>query len=227
MASQPCTKCGIDVDPDIQDSCPNCGRHIEGASTAVGWLASERSDDPPVWSPSDTEQYESIPSEPQGSGTRRWLGGFGVRIALGLLIFGGISAWTAITSAERDDSGAIAEEGDIAAVDLAVGDCVLDPGEGFFDEVRAVACSDPHDFEIYHIATLTGGSYPTNAQFDRAAEQHCLPAFDAYTGERYENSDLWIGYFLPDEGGWSDGDRTLQCYLYLPDASLTGSRASG
>jgi hypothetical protein len=59
----------------------------------------------------------------------------------------------------------------------------------------------------------------------RTAFQYCLPTFEVYTGEDYDTSQLWVGYFVPDESAWSAGDRVMQCYLYLPEQTLTGSRA--
>lgn len=248
MASQPCDKCGIDVDPDLQDRCPNCGRKIKPRREPV-WGNDANAE--PYDSGADDGYYPSmepppppdatLPPPPPGgdmlpppppSGEEmpqprrsRWLSSIGVRIALGLLIFGGFSAWNAFTSADRDDSGAIVDEGDVAANELMVGDCLLDPGEDVFEEVRGVSCDDPHDFEIFRLATVAGSAYPTDLDFDEAAFQHCLPSFEAYTGEQYDTSELWIGYFVPDERAWSAGDRIMQCYLYLPEQQLTGSRA--
>jgi hypothetical protein len=146
---------------------------------------------------------------------------------IGLLILGGVGAWNAFTSADRDDTGAIVDEGDVAAIELAVGDCLLDPGEGVFEEVKGVPCSQRHDFEVFHVARLSGGAYPTDAQFEDIAVDECLPAFAPYTGEDFETSDLWIGYFIPDATAWDSGDRTMQCYLYLPDRQLSRSRSTG
>ncbi|MDF1596787.1 MAG: septum formation family protein [Acidimicrobiia bacterium] len=232
MPSQPCTKCGVDVDPEIQNECPSCGRAIKGASAPIGWVQPSWNEPQPDPGAADQQPLDTIPPPPppvstQPGRSRNWLGSIGVRIALGLLIFGGISAWNAVSSADRDDTGAIVEAGDVAANELAVGDCLLDPGEDVFEEVRGVACSEPHDFEVYHLATVSSLSYPSDTEFEDAAVQHCLPVFDMYTGESYETSDLWIGYFVPDSTAWSAGDRIMQCYLYLPDSMLTGSRAAG
>ena len=231
MASQPCDKCGITVDPEIQDTCPSCGRKIKAISQPTLEAPSLPGDfEPdyaePAWQPTDIPPPPPPTEAPTG---RR--GGFfasiGVRVLIGLLIFGGVSAWGAITSADRDETGAIVDEGDVAANELAVGDCLMDPGEDVFEEVRGVSCDSPHDFEIYHLATVTGLSYPSDPAFEEAAVQHCLPAFDLYTGEVYEDSDLWIGYFVPDSRAWDDGDRIMQCYLYLPGAMLDESRVAG
>jgi hypothetical protein len=250
MASQDCEKCGISVDPEIQEKCPNCGRKIVPLSQPV-W--SEPMPAAPYDPGTDDTQYppmdlppapggEMLPPPPPYNGdmlppppppgaeipqprSTNWFARFGVRIALGLLIFGGFSAWNAFNAADRDDTGAIVDEGDVAANELVVGDCLLDPGEDAFEEVHGISCDDPHDFEIFGLASVAGSSYPTDLEFDEAAFQYCLPAFEAYTGEEYDTSQLWIGYFVPDESAWSAGDRIMQCYLYLPEQTLTNSRA--
>lgn len=241
MASQDCEKCGISVDPEIQEKCPNCGRKIVPLSEPV-W--SEQVPAGPYDPGTDEARYPSMemPPPPPGgemlpppppspgeevpqSRSPNWFGRIGVRIVLGLLIFGGFSAWNTFNAADRDDSGAIVEEGDVAANELVVGDCLLDPGEDTFEEVHGISCDDPHDFEIFGLASVAGTSYPTDLDFDEAAFQYCLPSFEAYTGEEYDTSQLWIGYFVPDESAWSAGDRVMQCYLYFPEQMLTGSRA--
>lgn len=231
MPSQPCDKCGIDVDPEIQDECPSCGRKIKAIAQSTFIAPPVPDDIETAYGKPDWQSTDIPPPPPPTDPPARRVGGFftsiGVRVLLGLLIFGGVSAWGAITSAERDETGTIVDEGDVAASELAVGDCLMDPGEDVFEEVRGVSCNSPHDYEIYHLATVAGLSYPSDPAFENAAVQHCLPAFDLYTGEVYENSDLWIGYFVPDSRAWDDGDRIMQCYLYLPDAMLSESRAAG
>lgn len=228
MASQPCDKCGIDVDPEIQGECPSCGRRIRAVAPPVYASSPEPAYDAPDWPPGE-EQPDWMADQEQKQAGRAggFLSSIGVRVLLGLLIFGGFSAWNAITSADRDDSGAIVEEGDVAANELRVGDCLQDPGDEVFEEVKGVSCDQAHDFEVFHVATVTGLSYPSDPEFEAAAGQHCLPAFDRYTGELYEDSELWIGYFVPDESAWSSGDRVMHCYLYLPGRVLVGSRAAG
>jgi hypothetical protein len=241
MASQDCEKCGISVDPEIQDECPNCGRKIVPLSQPV-WTdqkpaepyapgtADERYPSPDL--PPPPPGAETLPPPPPPPGAEipqtrsaNWFGRIGIRVALGLLIFGGFSVWNTFSAADRDDSGAIVEEGDVAANELLVGDCLLDPGEDTFEEVRGTSCDDPHDFEIFGLVTVAGTTYPTDLAFDEVAFQYCLPTFEVYTGEDYDTSQLWVGYFVPDESAWSAGDRVMQCYLYLPEQTLTGSRA--
>ena len=231
MPSQPCDKCGIDVDPEIQDKCPSCGRKIKAISQPTIEPPPLPDDFEPDYGEVDWQPSDIPPPPPPADAPAARTGGFftsiGVRVLIGLVIFGGVSAWGAITSADRDETGTIVDEGDVAASELVVGDCLQDPGEDVFEEVRGVSCDAPHDFEIYHLATVSGLSYPSDAAFEEAAGQHCLPAFRSYTGEVYQDSDLWIGYFVPDSRAWDDGDRIMQCYLYLPDAKLSESRAAG
>ena len=64
--------------------------------------------------------------------------------------------------------------------------------------------------------------YPSCGRRIKAVAQSTLRP-----GEVYQDSDLWIGYFVPDSRAWDDGDRIMHCYLYLPDAMLDESRVAG
>jgi hypothetical protein len=41
------------------------------------------------------------------------------------------------------------------------------------------------------------GSYPTDDAFDTYVTQNCAPAFGAYIGKAYDDSDLDIFYLTP------------------------------
>ena len=59
--------------------------------------------------------------------------------------------------------------------------------------------------------------------------QNCNPAFDAYIGKAYDDSDLDIFYLTPTDDSWRSGDRTVKCAAYHPKihrlrGSLRGTR---
>jgi len=47
--------------------------------------------------------------------------------------------------------------------------------------------------------------------------QNCNPAFDAYIGKAYDDSDLDIFYLTPTDDCWQSGDRTVKCAFYHPE----------
>jgi hypothetical protein len=115
--------------------------------------------------------------------------------------------------------------------DLRVGDCFDDatPEGQEIDEVDGKPCSEPHEYELFHIATWTGGdTYPSDADMEQFIMSECFPAFEAFVGIPYEESDFFLFWTSPTEEAWNAGDRVFQCALYDPDdpqltASVRGS----
>ena len=65
----------------------------------------------------------------------------------------------------------------------------------------------------------------------RYAQAVCPPRYGEFSGLPYELSELEVGWVLPDEEAWNEGDRTLACTVYDPSgtsdepARLAGSIA--
>jgi len=102
----------------------------------------------------------------------------------------------------------------VDAFDIVVGDCLVLPSEDEFDEVRRLACTEPHDGEVFFVQDYPDADYPAADDFSSYVDAECLPAFQAYTGSDFEGQDvLDIGWFAPTPGSWESGDREVACYL--------------
>jgi hypothetical protein len=125
---------------------------------------------------------------------------------------------------ERDEeSGELAESGDVDVFDLEVGDCLgEETGEGEIESLEAAPCSEPHSEEIFAALTVPDGDYPGQEALDAEAEG-CLEEFAAFVGMPYQESVLEINYMTPTEESWGMGDRELLCTIYDPDADTTGT----
>ena len=137
------------------------------------------------------------------------------RVAIPLVIIGGFLAF--VLWSVRDNQ---------SADDLANGTCFDVPTETTVSTVTKRACTEAHDAEVFHNVEFDGDSttYPISLTMDRFVTETCGPAFEAYVGEPFEDSDLSIGYFYPSFDGWGDGDRTVTCYAQrVDDAKLTQS----
>jgi hypothetical protein len=130
-----------------------------------------------------------------------------------------------LTSARRDDGGAITDAGSLQIQDLRVGDCFDVEEADEVSEVDAGPCTDPHGYEMFHLARWSGAqAYPTDDAMLDFIIQACVPQFEAYVGMSYETSVLDFVPFTPTEEGWADGDRVVQCALVgAPDEQLTTS----
>lgn len=168
----------------------------------------------------DLAASPSTPSTPRRRGTR-WLRFWWIPAAvIGFIV-------VSMDQAQRDNDGRIASAGSMAAMDLQVGDCFDhefdETGEEAIDTVRGVPCGQPHVYEVFAIYDLGPGPYPTDDEMDAVFFDECLYAFDTFVGVVYEESELWVDMFVPSRTGWDEGDRSFTCFLYEPDAILTGS----
>jgi hypothetical protein len=137
----------------------------------------------------------------------------------------GFAIYGASTSADRDSSGAIVEEGSIGAFNMRVGDCFNDIGAS--DEVSSVPgvpCTDPHDNETYAVFDVTVAEYPEGDSMSELAFASCMERFEAYVGKDYESSSLDITTMYPSQRSWAENDREVVCAVYDMNAEkLTGT----
>ena len=118
--------------------------------------------------------------------------------------------------------------------DVSIGQCFDDPGAGEIVDVELLACSTPHDVEVYAFATLTGlsGTFPgRDALFEELADV-CVQSFQPYVGRDYRSSIYDYLMIIPTEGSWDMGDRVGTCLIALEEdgirVKVTGSaRDSG
>lgn len=129
--------------------------------------------------------------------------------------------------ADRDESGEIADEGDIGVQRLQLGDCITLPDAMLAAEVtdeptevvdfKGSPCSEPHNGEV----VLTDPTfYDDDADdwpgYDQlltiSSAQKCVDAIDAYTGTLFEESTFDVMPLVPGEEGWDRlDDRELVC----------------
>lgn len=153
----------------------------------------------------------------------RWIG-TGVA-GLGL-VGAGLSGVAFGDDTVRDEAGQVTEGGDVGAFRIRLGDCMVDPGEGVIESVKAVPCSDPHDLEIYHAFNLVGSSYP--ADMDMQADNGCYNAFEPFVGKSYESSVYDYMIITPTPESWDEvDDREVLCALTSYDGQATFGSGQG
>ena len=103
-------------------------------------------------------------------------------------------------------------------VDLSVGQCFQDWEDGDYD-VETVACNQTHDFEVIHTFTVTDKTRPSDTELGDTAEAECTAAFQRYVGTPLGSSSLSLGWLYPSVGSWSNGDRTIACYVGVDDGA--------
>lgn len=110
------------------------------------------------------------------------------------------------------------------ADDLRVGDCFEEPvGVEVVDDVQHRPCGENHDSEVIFVSehpAAKGAAPLSDAAFRDWIGANCLPAFASYTGVDLMSQEvLDLGYFVPTNEGWDDGDRTVICYAVRIDGT--------
>jgi hypothetical protein len=118
----------------------------------------------------------------------------------------------------------------VSADDLVVGQCFDVPSRSEdISTVEKHECTEAHDAEVFHVAEMTGDSYPITLTFRNFVDTSCIPAFATYVGRTFEAAEeLDVGFFYPNSEGWDGGDRTVTCYIVRVDeAQMTQSVKAG
>ena len=208
-----CKRCFADND-ETAAACHRCGL-IRGAESTDA--------DQSAWGASQEPEAAASGSD-RGGVIRQllrfwWIPAAAIALAVGYF-----------TTAQRGDDGTLATAGNVTVTDLRVGDC-FNAAE-FSDEdveigdVDGVPCEEPHTFEVYAVADYNGSAYPgTQAAFETAFGEVCVPPFESYVGVPYADSTLWASAITPTEDGWNSGDHEFICHLHEEDISpITGSQ---
>jgi hypothetical protein len=145
----------------------------------------------------------------------------GIAAAAGVLVLG-LGACS--DEPERDETGAITEEGDADVFTLKVGDCLTDQAgaTGEVSDVPVVPCEQPHDSEIY-FAYIIPDAETFPGTFDEHINSQCVPQFETFVGVHPDSSALQLNWLEPTAQSWAEGDRELLCIVADPAGQVTGS----
>jgi len=134
-----------------------------------------------------------------------------------IVVIAGYFLYSVMTSADRDESGAIVSAGSIDAFSMRVGDC-FDDSSGFSDEVDSlpgVPCADPHDNEVYAVISVDLPEFPGDDAMGDLAYEKCMAQFASFVGKDYESSSLDFYPMYPSSESWSrKNDREVVCAVY-------------
>lgn len=212
-----CPSCGT-VNEGGVAACGKCGRLREAGTTpAASYGSFEPAPDPPAASTVGSETDPFTPPPPVEAPRRSLLGRL-VRQFGFLAIIAAVAIGGAVFAARRDDSGQITGAGNLSVFDLRVGDCydLKDPEADEVGDVDAKPCTEAHEFEVFYVGEIAGSEFPDDDAIVQVVSDQCLPAFDAYVGKVYEESELYVFPITPSEESWGNGDRDLLCSLFHP-----------
>ncbi|MBB6120706.1 septum formation family protein [Nocardiopsis algeriensis] len=132
---------------------------------------------------------------------------------------------TSAPETEVTDAPAGPEDTDV--FDVYLGDCMNEMETNWDDSVSSVPkvdCSEPHDFEVYHVEDIAeSGDYPGEDRVSEMSAAICEPAFETFVGVSYLDSELYYTPLFPTSDGWDYGDREVLCLIHELDAQTTGT----
>jgi hypothetical protein len=108
-----------------------------------------------------------------------------------------------------------------AVFSLQPGQCVNTSVGGM--AFTRLACSIPHDAEVFARFTLTGASWPGTAAVQQEAGNGCAARLGGYLNPQLATAALAQAYVYPDEAAWKAGERTVICEVSSSTGQLTGS----
>ena len=139
-----------------------------------------------------------------------------------VLAFGGLIAVDVANGPERGID--LFGDNSITVEYLKEGYCVngIADGERFLS-VPVVACSEPHQGEIYAIFSLPAERWPGEAAVTEASSAGCNGRFDAVLGDVATDAPIDVFMLQPSETDWGAQDRTVTCIAIHADGPQTGS----
>ncbi len=110
---------------------------------------------------------------------------------------------------------------DVAANDLAAGDCTADEIVDAVADVDTVACDGEHTYEVFATFELEGdegADWPGRSEVESEAAAGCNgERFEEHVGIPHEDSTLYTTFLVPTEDTWDGaGDRTVVCFVFEP-----------
>lgn len=110
----------------------------------------------------------------------------------------------------------------VQANDLKVGDCFVIPDGTTVQTVEKHPCTESHNGEVVFVGDYTGDSFPISISLEGFVRDNCVPASETYIGRTLDSEPvLSLGYFSPTRDSWDNGNKSISCYLSLPDEAMT------
>ncbi|HXP56868.1 MAG TPA: septum formation family protein [Streptosporangiaceae bacterium] len=111
-----------------------------------------------------------------------------------------------------------------AIFSVKTGDCIDLTTSG--TTVHVVACTDPHDAEIFGTFQL-GGAWPGDSSARQQAASGCESRLSSYLNPQLATSNLTQSYVYPGQQAWVSGQHTVVCEVRSTSGQLNSSVRRG
>jgi hypothetical protein len=136
--------------------------------------------------------------------------GFGAALATTLLLLGACAS----DQTTRNDAGEIVEGGELGVFVASTGDCLNVPDGTEVSAFEGVACTEPHDAQVFAQFDLDGAVYPGAEMANTLGEEGCLERFEGFIGVDYASSKYYMRIFSPSQQSWDAvDDREILCMV--------------
>ncbi|MFI1280222.1 DUF4190 domain-containing protein [Streptomyces sp. NPDC020858] len=155
--------------------------------------------------------------------------GLAVSVAMtGALVFTAGRVATALGDRFDTLSAPPEVEGELTDVDdLKAGDCFNVEGADLLDErplMYRIDCAEVHHGEVAATKRLDTVDAPGSDEADRASEETCWQAQDAYAMDTWALPDYAeMFFYAPSRQSWRQGDRVLLCVIGTTEQDWRGS----
>ena len=134
------------------------------------------------------------------------------------------------TASQRSaTTGQITKDGHLDVLSLRAGDCFQHPSgttpvpAGTLTQVTAVSCTTPHNAQVIALLPVSGSAYPGEPAIRAQAVPGCNAALQAKADPSKLTSTMVLHFFYPLEQSWTDGQRSVSCFVIDSSADLTSS----
>ncbi|HEY7008848.1 MAG TPA: hypothetical protein VH395_07905 [Jatrophihabitantaceae bacterium] len=123
----------------------------------------------------------------------------------------------------RNDAGAISHRGQLAPLDMHVGDCLELPRElpaTAMKKITVMPCGDLHNGQVFARANVDPGPYPGTTMLRADSLAKCKSLAATYLGK--PSLLHVVAFFAASEEAWNLGDTSQTCVLVDRQSEITG-----
>lgn len=136
------------------------------------------------------------------------------KLAMALLTVGLIAAGCGSDQTTRDDAGVIVEGGDLGVFSATTGDCVNVPDGDQISQFEGVACTEPHDAQVYAAFDIPGDVFPGLESIRASADEGCAERWEPFFEIEYAASEYFFTRVTPTMESWNKiDDREVLCLV--------------
>lgn len=136
------------------------------------------------------------------------------KLAIAVLAAGLMAAGCGSDQTTRDDAGVIVEGGDLGVFSATTGDCVNVPDGEQISQFEGVACTEPHDAQVFAAFDLPGDVFPGLESMRTSADEGCVERWEPFFDIEYAASEYFFTRVTPTMESWNKlDDREILCLV--------------